>query len=76
MDSQNQTQAMFWAWVPSVAILPLWMVPRMMVTATVNKVKEKMAVRTSFFRMLRRTLQRMAIGTERTELSVPWRVSV
>jgi hypothetical protein len=70
MASQNQTQAMFCACVPSVAILPVWIVPRMMVTATVNSVREKMAVRTSFFLRLRRTLQRMAIGTQRTGTSV------
>ena len=68
MESQNHTQAMFCAWVPSVAILPVWMVPRMMVTATVNRVKEKIAVSTSFFLKLRRTLQRMAMGTQRTGL--------
>jgi hypothetical protein len=64
MESQNQTQARFCAWV--LAILPVWIVPRMMVTATVNRVREKMPARMSFFRRLTRTRQRMAMGRQRT----------
>jgi hypothetical protein len=42
------------------------MVPRMIVTATVNKVREKMPASMSFFRMVRRTFQRMMMGRQRT----------
>ena len=66
IESQNHAQAMFWVWEPSVATLPVWMVPRMMVTATVINVREKMAPRISFFRIVRRTFQRMTIGRQRT----------
>ena len=66
MESQNHAQAMFWVWEPSVATLPVWMVPRMMVTATVINVREKMAPRISFFLMVRRTFHRMTMGRQRT----------